>query len=143
VASALVVVGSVVIVTARARSRDDIDLAFGLCLVGTLLVSPVTWTHYCLTLLVPVVLLFLHLPRSGLSHWFLWGCLVALWVDSALLFALTTWTLPRNWNVIPVKPWQTLTAMSLHTYALAGLFVLGIVAARASRRDVHGGPATT
>src|SRR5262249_47187822 len=62
---ALVVVPLLVLVW-RSGSPGQCDLAFGLALTAMLLVSPLTWEHYFLLLLVPWVLVWVRLPASSL-----------------------------------------------------------------------------
>ena len=45
--------------------RHDLDLTFALTLVAMLLVSPITWDHYAVLLLLPGVLLWQRLPPGG------------------------------------------------------------------------------
>jgi hypothetical protein len=63
-ASAVAVAAVVAFCAARARSRSAADLAFGVALVGMLLVSPITWEHYLLLLPLPLAVLWKRLPPS-------------------------------------------------------------------------------
>jgi hypothetical protein len=49
----LVVLGLLTRATRWARTQRDHDVTFGLTLVAMLLLSPVTWDHYAVLLLVP------------------------------------------------------------------------------------------
>jgi alpha-1,2-mannosyltransferase len=112
----------------KARTRAARDQAFGLSITAMLLLSPTTWPHYLLLLLLPVVLLWRDLPSP-------WGVRCVFWVSVAIL-CLRPYLYwgplldihPNNWYRIVSKPWQTLTLVSLQMYALLGVFCLGVLA---------------
>jgi hypothetical protein len=110
----------------RARSRAECDRAFGLAITTMLLVSPITWDHYFLLLVLPLTLLWLRVPRWGSGSVVLWVCVVLLWINIGGL----TWkylfpNVPSSRWADPVaQPWQVLTVLSLHTYVLLALFAL-------------------
>jgi hypothetical protein len=106
----------------RARSQAECDRAFGVAVTGMLLVSPITWDHYFLLLLLPAVLLALTLRGAGVRWYALCGCLIVLWLTPELYYRLAAVFHPAG---AAAQPWQTLTVLSLQTYALAGLFLLG------------------
>jgi hypothetical protein len=108
----------------RARTVVELDLAFGLTVIAMLLVSPLTWDHYFLLLLVPLAVLWRELPRSGLARNAFRAILVLLWVPPLLLYKRF---IPGDWLSGTATPWHSLLVLSLQFYALVGLFVLGIV----------------
>jgi Glycosyltransferase family 87 len=128
--SAAAVVGLLVGVLRRAATPAAADRAFALTVVGMLLISPITWDHYLLLLLLPLAVFGRDLPRSDGVR-FAFGAIVAvLCVDPAVFLEhcmILTDAGPHpttpGWLAGPV---QTLTALSVHTYALVGLFVLGL-----------------
>jgi hypothetical protein len=105
----------------RARTRRDKDLAFGLAVVGMLLVSPVTWDHYFLLLILPGLLLWLELPPSNLLRAALMVVIAVLCTHPALFW--NTW-IPGGFGKGMATPWQALLVLSLQCYALVALFVL-------------------
>jgi hypothetical protein len=109
----------------RPASADD--LGFGLTVIAMLLVSPVTWEHYFLELLVPLAVLGRRLPPSGASRNLFRLILVLLWVQPRWLWDLA---IPGGWLDGTAVPWQTLTVLSVQFYALTGLFILGVVRAQ-------------
>jgi hypothetical protein len=117
-----VVVAVLVWFTRRAHSRREADRAFGLALTAMLLVSPITWDHYFLLLLVPLALVWLELPDTALARlWFLF-VVMALWTPPRLLSRL----LPPGQEHTAATQFQAITVLSIHCYALIGLFVLEI-----------------
>jgi hypothetical protein len=127
----------------RARTRADCDRAFALSVTAMLLVSPITWEHYFLLLLLPVAWLWLHLPAEGPARWAFRAAVFVLWLPPSWFFALV---LGRHalsdWMSMPAAaPWQTLTAISLPFYALLTLFVLGVVEAHAAQAAAGEPPA--
>ena len=110
----------------RAQTRLDCDQAFGLTLIAMLLLSPITWDHYAVLLLLPLALLWLRLPPRSERRVFFWVCTVALWLTPMVYWAPLTGATIKNWMTKVAEPWQTLTALSPPTYALVGLFALGL-----------------
>lgn len=121
----------------RLCSRSDSDLAFALCLIAMLLVSPITWDHYLLLLALPLAVLWPRLPRGGMGREAVVLFLAILWlkpwmVAEHLLILLDASHSPttRGWIATPL---ETLTALSAPCYALVGLFVLTLWAAGRDR----------
>jgi hypothetical protein len=130
--ASLVSVGLIVLllvpVTWRAHSRAECDRAFAVAVTAMLLVSPISWNHYFPLLLLPVAWLWLHLPR-GWPRCVLGVVLVLLWLPGAYFvrFAMGPHAPISNDPLRPdALPWQSLTALSVHFYALLGLFALGL-----------------
>ena len=125
----------------QARSQAQCDLAFGLMLVAMLLVSPMTWEHYLVLLLLPLAWLWQKLPATALSRSLFWGILVILWVPPHLMDCLYTGVRPTyRWSV-PTSPARTLLAFSWSLYALLGLLILGTVQAYRARMQPEDTPA--
>jgi len=103
----------------RARDIPAGDRAFGLALVAMLLVSPLTWEHYFLLLLLPVLVVWTHLPASTLARAGFLGVLAALSIDLVWLYRVF---IPGGFPNGQAGPLQTLTVLSLQCYALLGLF---------------------
>jgi hypothetical protein len=108
----------------RARSLPERDLAFGLAVTAMLLVSPITWEHYLLLLLVPIALAWVRLPQSDVARILFVAILVAFW----------SWPLQIDNLIIPggvskglATPIHTITILSYQCYALLALFALGVV----------------
>jgi len=121
---AVAILGAVALSTIRARSRSDCDLAFGLAVVGMLLVSPVTWDHYFLLLLLPLALLWQRLPRTGPSRWVLLAAVTLLWLPDWRIYRVSGWLFGIPSEV--ASPLQTVTVLSLPFYALLGVFGLAL-----------------
>jgi hypothetical protein len=130
--SCAVVTGLLAWLVYRARSQPQRDRAFGLAVITMVLVSPISWDHYLLLLLVPLADLWMSLPLGGAARWLFRLILVIFWVPSVLIWRIFipgVWT--DNWLYLPAHPWQTLTALSVQTYALVALFGLSLAGARA------------
>jgi hypothetical protein len=127
--SCLAVAALVAAAALRARGRAGRDHAFGLSVTAMLLASPITWDHYFLLLLLPAALLGATLPRPRPRWYAFLACLAVLWLPPELYHLVAGL---RSSGL--AQPWQTVTTLALQTYALLGLFVLGLVSAR-------GGPA--
>lgn len=110
------------------RAKDDIDLAFGASIVAMLLVSPITWDHYLILLVLPIALLWQRLPRSGIA-WpmFLFGvfvcCLEPFVAMQHCLILVGAVRSPETGHWL-AGPLEVLTALSVPCYAIVGLFVL-------------------
>ncbi|MCO6459047.1 MAG: DUF2029 domain-containing protein [Pirellulaceae bacterium] len=125
VAAVLLVLVPRVVRAATTRARD---LAFGLTITAMLLVSPVTWEHYFLLLLLPLVVVWLELPRTWLHQAAWWGLVVVLW--GLPIIAVCNVLIPGGFWAGNATPWHTLTLLSVQCYGLCGLLALGWYAAR-------------
>lgn len=132
-ATTLVLVSRVVVVALvslwcwRARSVSGHDRAFAAALVGTLLISPITWSHYFLLLLIPVALLWMRMP-SGPGRWLMWLVIVQFWTPETLYISLSLGAkqglaLAQNRHET-ISAATNLAVCSLYTYALVILFIL-------------------
>ncbi len=116
------------------RAKDDIDLSFSASIVAMLLVSPITWDHYLLLLVLPIALLWRRLPRSGIA-WpmFLFvvflSCIEPFVVMQHCLILAGAARSPETGHWL-AGPLETLTALSVPCYAIVGLFVLMFCAGR-------------
>jgi hypothetical protein len=115
--------------TRRARTREELDLTFGLAVVAMLLVSPLTWVHYYVLLLVPVVLLWTRLGHLGNWQWLFLVSLVALWFPPPRLVHWLT-GLGDETLLRPATPWQVIGIISFQCYALLALFAVLTAALR-------------
>jgi hypothetical protein len=116
----------------RARSRAATDLSFGLAMTATLLISPITWDHYLLMLMVPLGTTWVQLPESSVSRAQFLAMLVAFWSWSYLIFDLT---IPGGIVGGIARPAHTLTIGSYQCYALIALFALQIARLRRLEND--------
>jgi hypothetical protein len=111
----------------RANSRPRRDLAFAAAVVAMLLVSPVTWDHSLLILLVPVAILWYYVARSIESQLLL----AALLYVPAFVPAVHLWRLllePTSLAVMNrlADPWHCVVALAIVTYCLLGLVALAL-----------------
>ncbi|MDA1165813.1 MAG: glycosyltransferase family 87 protein [Planctomycetota bacterium] len=107
----------------RARSRQELDHAFGLTLTAMLLISPVTWEHYFLLLLLPLTLVWMSRSDSGPSRW-LFRCIVA--ALGLPLIMIGNIVIPGGFFGGTAGSIHTLTLLSLQTYGLTALYALHI-----------------
>lgn len=109
----------------QARQRRE-DLLFSLSLLTMSLVSPITWDHYLLVLLVSLLIMSRELPWSDPRAW-----LLTVIAGLCFLTPPTLW----HWAGLPMNgvavPWQTLTVLSFQLYALLLWFVLNLRLLRA------------
>jgi hypothetical protein len=134
VLTCVVLIGALGIAVARARTRAECDRAFGATIVGMLLVSPITWEHYFVLLLLPVVFGWMAFPVSPVAR-------VGFLLSQIVLFAVP----PNELHQIIIAGGaetgvatgtHTLTVLSLQFYALVCLFFIAI----SSVRTVPGQP---
>jgi|GEM_PF-688315 len=118
--------------TRAGRSGSDPDTCFSAVVVLTLLLSPTTWDHYFLLLLLPFVVLMQSRP-SGWPQFWIWAVVAALsvtayrWAEMGMLLVGVSadWS-KGGWES---PPWLTATVLSIHTYALLallGLLLFGV-----------------
>jgi hypothetical protein len=108
----------------RARSRTDHDRTFGLALTTMLLISPISWDHYFLILIIPLALVWAGLPTSGRARVLFLINLAALWVSP---FQVWITFIQPQWvgQSVPTcvsTPTHTISVLSFQCYALLGLF---------------------
>lgn len=120
--SCAVVVAVLVPVIWRARTQSDRDRAFGSAVVAMLLLSPTTWDHYFLLLLVPLAVMWIDLPPRGLVRWAFIAGIALLWIHPTWLWNGAVDA--RDWNKATTLA-LLMTQYSLHCYALLTLFFLG------------------
>jgi hypothetical protein len=111
----------------RARSRSQCDLAFAMFVPAMILISPVAWDHYFVLLLLPLVLLSRMLPPGGIYRWDLRVIGCVLWMYPSLWWYLfipgytfSSQPMSATWRM-------TIGALSIPTYAVIGLFTLGLM----------------
>ena len=115
----------VVIVTRRARTSAQRDLAFASTVAAMLLVSPVTWDFSLPLLLVSIAVATDRISRSR-SRWIVAAIIVILTIDWVPQNMLTE--LMQAGGSFSVFPWTfMLGAPSLKFYALVGTFLVSLV----------------
>jgi len=129
--SALALVGVLAWEVRLWRRGIQEDQAFGMAVTVMLLVSPLTWDHYFLLLLVPLAYLWLRLPPSGPERWLFRAVLVSVWL---LLSFVVDATLPGGVKEGIAGPVHSLTTFSYQFYTLLVLFALEILEARNAAR---------
>jgi putative flippase GtrA len=132
-----VVVAVMAGVTWRVRSQADEDRAFGIAVMAMLLVSPLTWEHYLPLLLIPLAVLWVHLPPTGATgrHWLFVVLLIALW---SCTDQLSEPFLPGSYLKSVAWPVHTITLLSFKCYTLLGLFSFAVLTARRETFPGHG-----
>ena len=116
-AASLAVVG-IVAFTARRRA-DDFDGQFALALTGMLLLSALTWSHYFVVLLIPLVIWARRLWLAGRAAAGRWATLGVAW----LLMALPQFDLAKAIAGDGVAmPAHSLTVLALNFYGLLVFF---------------------
>ena len=86
-----------------------------------LLVSPITWDHYLLLLLVPISVMWPCPPRTVGSRVAFGAILIAFWFPPWLLHVLF---LVEGRSLRTAQPLHTFTILSYQFYALVALFIL-------------------
>jgi hypothetical protein len=139
IATMLIIAAILAMVLPRLLTAKDLDLAFSLCMIAMLLVSPITWDHYLLVLALPLAVIWQRLQGR-------WPARIVLLLLLAVLCLDPGWVMLHGlrclewlglsaggpWWISP--PLATLTALSIPCYALLGLFVLALWTALRSRR---------
>jgi hypothetical protein len=113
----------------RARTLEARDQAFGLTVTAMLLVSPMTWDHYFLLLLIPLVVLWTRLPAAGWVRAAFLVIILLLWAEPMLFYNAF---IPGGFRRGVATPLCTFGVLSLQCYALLGLFALSIFSSEAT-----------
>jgi hypothetical protein len=128
VVSWLVVVAAVSWSVRKAKTRRQLDHAFGTALTGMLLLSPITWDYAFLLLLVPISVLWVDPPRSEAAKLLLIACLAALWF----------WQKPVCQMAIPggtASFVHTFSVLSYPCYTLIVILIFGVSKTTPGLRD--------
>ncbi len=115
----------------RAADRRQRDIAFGLTTIAMLLISPVTWEHYFLLLMVPLAVVWLELPATRLARWSLLLVFLAM---SQPIILICNWVIPGGFDTGVATPLHTVSLLSFQFYALVGLYAMGLYMAAAHSR---------
>jgi hypothetical protein len=131
--SFVAVVAVVVRISRRARSQPAADMAFGLALIGMILLTPIVWDHYTLLLALPLAVLWRQLPPSEPIRWVFLTATAILWLAPATVMEHVMVLLGNEqqsgWLWV-AGPLEILTALSIHTYAILTLFIIGVGVAK-------------
>ena len=110
------------------------DQSFAMTVVAMLLMTPTTWHHYFIILLVPVGILLKDYPPYSGKRWLVNLTVAALAISPRLVWALlipaqktiTSATASAPWQQggMVAVPWQSLTALSYQCFALLFLIAL-------------------
>lgn len=134
ISTMLAVTANLAMKARQLRSAQGGDLLFALTVIGMLLVSPITWDHYLLLLILPVALLWQRLPRGGMGREMGVLLLAVLWVEARIviehgLILLDAAHPADDYDRWIATPLETLTALSIPCYAVVGLFLLTLLVA--------------
>jgi hypothetical protein len=116
-----VVLGAVARKCWTARSHADADAAFALAVVGMLLVSPVTWDHYFVLLLLPLVVAGRHVRGRTAARAVYLAATGLIWLPT---IRLSMALCPDALAAATATPLHTLAVLSLPCYALLALFIV-------------------
>jgi hypothetical protein len=133
--SGLAVITTVARVVGRANSRAALDHAYGLAVTGMLLVSPITWDHSLLLLVLPISILLHDPPSSEAAKALLMVSMGAIWFLGHRL--VCDRLIPGGLVAGFASPVHALTVLAYPSYALATLFVIEAVRSRSAGRDLH------
>ena len=130
--SAAILTAAAVRLAWRERATGPADGSFAAALVIMVLISPVTWGHYFVLLLMPVVYLWT-MTTAGPRRWLFLTAVLDLCAGPLMLKAIFLTVLgagpdPAGTGWVSL-PWGLTLASSLPTYALLTLFILLLTSA--------------
>ncbi|QDT90633.1 glycosyltransferase family 87 protein [Gimesia algae] len=118
----------------KTRHAKFSDQSFAITIVAMLLMTPTTWHHYFIILLVPIGILVEEYPPYSGKRWLVNLTLLALIISPRLTWALlipaqktiTSATASAPWQQggMVAIPWQSLTALSYQCFALLFMITL-------------------
>jgi glycosyl transferase family 87 len=106
----------------RLGARGDTDGAFGIAIIGMLVVSPITWDHYLMLLMLPITILWQRLPKRTNAKQILVVLLIVL--------SIHPWQIAEHVLILlqndssTVGPTGILVGLSLPCYAVLGVLTL-------------------
>ncbi len=134
-ASAVTVLFLLAWVSMGQNSREHFDLGYACAIIAMLLLSPVTWSHSLLMLILPI-LIFWRRRSSVSGRVLLVGLVILISVDPKISWSL----IARDGGSPETTPLGSLVVASLACYALLGLLVMGLTEAlrlqRAATRSI-------
>jgi hypothetical protein len=117
----------------NSRSRRERDLAFALTVAAMLLVSPITWNHYITLTFLPLFLLWLWASSAKGTRLTYWVILIGNLLAPLLIMWWLAFKLRRHHGQQWIAtPGQSLTIISVQTYALVALFIFILCVLRKS-----------
>ncbi len=141
--SYLAILGSWAARVIEARTRTQIDHAFGLSLLAMLLLSPITWNHYFLLAALPLLLIWEVLPRRTSAQIAFMLLVIGLSLNPVQIFKHFSSLDPGlAWKIR--DPFLAATILPYLTYLLIVLFAMSLLAmrwARESPKDAAAWPA--
>ncbi len=126
-ASISAVLGVLAWVVGKARTPAERDAAFSLTLTAMLLVSPIAWDHYLLLLLVPLAVVWTHLPGTPAFELPFLVILAAFWISPIPVYNAF---IPGGFPSGPARPRHTLLVLSFQCWALLAFGALQIAICR-------------
>lgn len=123
-ASAVIILASLASVSTGRHSRETFDLGYACAVIAMLLLSPVTWPHSLVMLILPFLILW-RSERSVFGRVLMAGLIILLSVDPKV-----SWSLISSVDGPPeASPLGSLVVASLPCYALSGFFLMGLTEA--------------
>jgi hypothetical protein len=101
------------------KGTEQQDLCFSLTMLTMMLISPITWDHYLLVLILPLYIMSRELMWRDRRSWLLTFLAAVCCVPPDMLWSLAGLDLTGK-----ALPWQTLTVLSVHAYTLLAWFSL-------------------
>jgi hypothetical protein len=126
----IAVAGCVALAGRRAKREADVDVGWAAAIASLLLVSPVTWGHYYVILLVPLAILAARLRPDQRS--LAWLTFLLMNLQPHDIYPRLLWKYKgfaedplqtHNFNVA-MATWENLLVAAIPTYALLVLFAL-------------------
>ncbi len=115
----------------RAKSQPEVERAFSVTIIAMLLVSPITWDHYFLLLLLPFLIFWKYMSPNLLLRCVLFGLIIVLtfvnpkWIWDATIPGAGE--LSQGTGATSVaQPIQVITVLSYQFYGLLALFLLSL-----------------
>jgi Glycosyltransferase family 87 len=126
----------------KARTIEQRDLAFAAAVIAMLLVSPITWDHNLLLLLLPVSILWCYAANTALFQLLL-AALVAV---SVFVPSYQLWRIFLGESSTPgltgvANPWHAVAVLPIVTYCLLAMLVMAL--AWLGRREAAGNSSAT
>jgi hypothetical protein len=114
-------------VSASSRSQEQEDFAYCVNLIIMQLLSPLTWQHSFLLMILPLLVLWDRLPSRWWARWLFFLSVPTLWLNPGWwVFRF----LKRSDTWLPITPLHSVTVASVQFYGLLTLFALGVLAYR-------------
>ena len=129
--SCLTIIICLFLVGEGSKTKDDSDILYSLFVIALLLLSPLTWEHAFLLLILPFIVIWKRVKEKKPVNMLFLFISGLLFLEKSLIWRLFYPEFrPETWQNVISNPVLKLTIFAYPFYALVGFFVIGLMACK-------------